>query len=112
VNSTLNHLSPGTYYWSVQAIDHGYAGSPFAVEASFIISEPTLSDIARQFIRPNSSTGPLPFTVTAPGTSPDTVILTTTSSEPAVIPLANIALGGSGTNRPSRFRRPRVNGAA
>lgn len=28
---------PGTYYWSVQAIDNGYAGGPFAAEQSFSI---------------------------------------------------------------------------
>lgn len=32
----LKNLSPGvTYYWSVQAIDHAYAGSPFAQEGTF-----------------------------------------------------------------------------
>ncbi len=33
----LKNLSPGTYYWSVQSIDHSYAGSPFAQEATFTI---------------------------------------------------------------------------
>jgi hypothetical protein len=36
----LTNLVGGTYYWSVQAIDHGYAGSPFAPENSFIIETP------------------------------------------------------------------------
>jgi len=34
---TLRGLGPGTYYWSVQAIDHSFAGGPFAAEQSFTI---------------------------------------------------------------------------
>jgi hypothetical protein len=38
-----NHLALGTtYYWSVQAIDGGYAGSPFAAEGQFIVGGPTV----------------------------------------------------------------------
>jgi Carboxypeptidase regulatory-like domain/FG-GAP-like repeat/Leucine rich repeat/Leucine Rich Repeat len=33
----IKNLKPGTYYWSVQAIDKGYAGSNFAPQASFTI---------------------------------------------------------------------------
>jgi predicted nucleotidyltransferase len=32
-------LPPSTYYWSVQAVDHTFAGSPFAAEGQFIIYE-------------------------------------------------------------------------
>jgi gliding motility-associated-like protein len=32
---TLNGLPEGKYYWSVQAVDHGYAGSAFAAEKEF-----------------------------------------------------------------------------
>jgi hypothetical protein len=39
-----------TYYWSVQAIDHGYVGSPFAAEGSFVYDgvAPTLVSFTRQ----------------------------------------------------------------
>ena len=33
----LRDLLPGTYYWSVQAVDASYAGSSFAPEQSFTI---------------------------------------------------------------------------
>jgi hypothetical protein len=36
-NWTLKNLAPGTYYWSVQAIDTAFAGSTFATEGSFTI---------------------------------------------------------------------------
>lgn len=32
----LNDLEPGTYYWSVQAVDHAFVGSGFAEEQSFV----------------------------------------------------------------------------
>lgn len=35
----IKGLAPGTYYWSVQAIDNCFAGSPFAEEQTFIIGE-------------------------------------------------------------------------
>src|SRR3989304_1572136 len=38
LTATLTGLAEGTYYWSVQAVDHTFAGSPFAVEASFSIT--------------------------------------------------------------------------
>jgi hypothetical protein len=31
------NLAPGTYYWSVQAIDNSFAGGPFASEQSFLV---------------------------------------------------------------------------
>ncbi len=34
---TIKNLPNGTYYWSVQAIDGAFAGSPFAAEQSFTI---------------------------------------------------------------------------
>jgi len=43
---TLNKTLPnGKYFWSVQAIDHAFAGSEFAPEMSFIFSNP-LSPVA------------------------------------------------------------------
>jgi hypothetical protein len=37
LNWVLSNLQPGTYYWSVQAIDHSFVGSPFAAEQTFVI---------------------------------------------------------------------------
>jgi hypothetical protein len=34
----LTGLAPGTYHWSVQAIDHSFAASPFAGEKTFTVS--------------------------------------------------------------------------
>jgi hypothetical protein len=35
--AVLTNLLAGTYYWSAQAVDHGFASSPFAIEAQFTI---------------------------------------------------------------------------
>jgi hypothetical protein len=37
-------LPAGNYYWSVQAIDTGFAGSPFATEQQFTITAPSIID--------------------------------------------------------------------
>ena len=34
---TLKNLPPGTYFWSVQALDNSFKGSPFATEGTFTI---------------------------------------------------------------------------
>jgi hypothetical protein len=36
---TIRDLPPGTYYWSVQSVDHAFNASPFSAEASFTIAE-------------------------------------------------------------------------
>jgi hypothetical protein len=38
----LRGLAPGTYYWSVQAVDNSFAGSCFSREKSFTIGKTTL----------------------------------------------------------------------
>jgi len=40
---TLTNLPEGTYYWSVQAIDHNFTGSTFAPEQSFNVIKQALS---------------------------------------------------------------------
>jgi fibronectin type 3 domain-containing protein len=36
----IKNMPAGTYYWSVQAVDHGFAGSAFAAEQSFTVTIP------------------------------------------------------------------------
>jgi hypothetical protein len=44
LSATL-HVPPGNYYWSVQAVDSGFAGSPFAAEEQFSISPLTINSV-------------------------------------------------------------------
>ncbi|MBI3855758.1 MAG: Ig-like domain-containing protein, partial [Planctomycetes bacterium] len=39
---TLKKLPPGTYYWSVQAIDNGFLASGWSAEASFTVTAPVV----------------------------------------------------------------------
>jgi hypothetical protein len=36
----VRSLRPGTYYWTVQAVDHSFAGGPFAPVQSFTVGSP------------------------------------------------------------------------
>lgn len=67
---TLTGLTPGiTYYWSVQAIDTAFAGSPFATEESVTLnSVPVLGGaVANQGVNDNATISPFTtFTVTDP----------------------------------------------
>lgn len=44
---TIHNLTPGTYYWTVQAIDNAFAGSAFAAEQSFTVGSPTTQPAPR-----------------------------------------------------------------
>ncbi|MDB6123422.1 MAG: regulatory domain of in-like proprotein convertase [Pedosphaera sp.] len=39
----MTNLNPGLYYWSVQAVDTAFAGSPFATESTFIVAPKIMS---------------------------------------------------------------------
>ena len=43
-NAVMN-LPFGRYYWSVQAVDTGFAGSPFAAEQQFTVAAPSIIDL-------------------------------------------------------------------
>ncbi len=94
----FTNFSAGVFYWSVQAIDHSYVGSPFAPEASFMVAKPTISDISDQPVFPGT-TNSIPFTVTAVGTPVDAVTLSAVAADASLIPSDGIAFTGSGTNR-------------
>src|SRR5205823_6433250 len=60
---------------------------------------PALSPIADQTVNQNTATLAIPFTVGDPNTPPDSLTVTTSSSNLTLVPSANIILGGSGANR-------------
>ncbi len=97
----LQNLPRGTNFWSVQTIDAAFAGSPFAAEVSFVITNgrPELSPIADQVALPGQSTGLIPFTVSDVETPAEHLVVTATSANQTVLPNANIQLSGTGTNR-------------
>ena len=60
---------------------------------------PVISSVADQMISRNSATPPLAFNVSDSQISPGSLIVTATSSNPTLVPNANLVLGGSGSNR-------------
>jgi lysophospholipase L1-like esterase len=62
-------------------------------------NRPTISTLANQTLNEDSSLGPLAFTVGDAETPAANLLVTPNSSNPSLIPNANIVLGGSGTNR-------------
>lgn len=55
--AALRDLSSGIYYWSVQAIDRDWEGSPFAAEQSFVYVAPTLVDVTDSTFLPVAAAG-------------------------------------------------------
>jgi hypothetical protein len=90
---TLSDLPRGTYFWSVQAIDSAFAGSPFSTNASFTFPKPVISSIADQFIAPGFNIGPLAFQVWDGETPASNLLVAVSSANTNLIPLANIILG-------------------
>ena len=111
----LINLPQGTYYWSVQAIDTSFAGSPFAAESTFTITNarPVISPIADQFITPGTNVpGPaVPFTIGDLETGASNLVLSVRSSNTNVVALTNLVFGGSGSNRTVRIAA-RTNGTS
>ncbi|HTQ49203.1 MAG TPA: VCBS repeat-containing protein [Candidatus Acidoferrales bacterium] len=94
------NLPNGTnYYWSVQAIDNGFVGGPFAAENSFHLDVgPVISAIPNQTIRFSTSTPPLPFTIADFETPPDQLLLSASSSNTNLLPLAGVVFSRAGSN--------------
>jgi len=52
---TLKDLKPGTYYWSVQALDNIFAGGSFGLENSFSVDSIQASKLEGKLIRTDNS---------------------------------------------------------
>jgi hypothetical protein len=86
------------------------AGGPYTVTATgagrsgsttftVVNDAPTISAIANRSVVAGASTGPIPFTIGDTETAAGSLTVTRASSNTALIPLANVVLGGSGTAR-------------
>jgi uncharacterized repeat protein (TIGR01451 family) len=106
---TLNNVSPaelGVYRLRVS----NAVGVALSDPATLLISgPPVVSPIADGAIDEDTDTGLMAFTVQDFDTAVDTLTLLGTSSEPALVPPANIIFGGAGSNRTVRLT-PAANG--
>lgn len=71
----------------------------FDIQGTGIASPPTISDVANQVINEDANTGALAVTVGDVETAAAALVLTGSSDNTALVPNANIVLGGSGANR-------------
>ena len=115
--AVLSNLARGTYFWSVQAIDTSFAGSPFAGEGTFTITNalPTISPIADQIVAPLTPTPAITFTGADAETLARNLVITARSSDTNVVPLANLLLSVPTTAFPSNRTvqiTPRTNGVS
>jgi hypothetical protein len=63
------------------------------------INPPTISDIADQTTAEDTAVGPVAFTIGDTETPAGSLTLSATSSNPALVPSANVTFGGSGASR-------------
>ena len=90
LTNIVTHLSAGTYYWSVQAVDTSFAGGPFAPESTFIVTASTPPILTGATLLPN---GAFQFSFTNQGAS-----FTVLSSTNISLPLSNWTVLGSPSN--------------
>ena len=78
----------------------GIATTSFALTFTSVANTPpTISSISDTGTPVNGSTGPIAFTVADAETPASTLTITPGSSNPVLLPLSGIVLGGSGSNR-------------
>jgi subtilisin-like proprotein convertase family protein len=105
--STFNGESAnGT--WALYVVDDG-PGDQGAISEGWILTitttgssggtAPTISDIPDQSTSANTPTAAIPFTINDSDTPVSSLSLTGSSSNPTLVPNANIVFGGSGSNR-------------
>jgi hypothetical protein len=94
LTAAFNYTVGTPYYWSVQAVDAGFAGSPFAAEGNFKILSPTASVIQAQAT--NQPPGDLNGDGIVDQSELDTVLANYFSTSP-FLQMTNVA-GLSGTN--------------
>jgi hypothetical protein len=70
-----------------------------SVQVNNANTAPTISGIANRTVNTGTSTGPIAFTVSDAETSASSLTVSASSSDPTLVPTANIVLGGAGSSR-------------
>ncbi len=71
----------------------------FTLTVTPLNAPPAISDVGNRTINRNTSTGPIAFTVSDGQTAAAALTMTGSSSNPTLVPQANIVFGGTGANR-------------
>jgi len=75
------------------------ASSSFPLTVTAVNDPPTISSVANQTTSTGVAVGPLPVTVGDVDTAAASLVLSRATTNPTLVPLANIVFGGSGTAR-------------
>ncbi len=101
----LRDLPKGTYYWSVQAIDTAFAGSAFAAEQTFTVTNtPPAIAVATEVRLGPSLTGSVPFTVADAESAAAQITVTAQSLNGTFIPPSSVSVQGGGAMRTVNFK--------
>ncbi|MEY2407860.1 MAG: large repetitive protein, partial [Verrucomicrobiota bacterium] len=94
-----NQSGVATIFLTVTDPSFGLSNMNFSVTVNPVNAAPTISLIGNQTVSEDTVLGPLLFTVADSDTAVDTLVVTATSSNAALVPAGNILLGGRGANR-------------
>ncbi len=100
--ATVANLVPGTPYFFAATAYNSAGLESLPCPEIIVVSgnnAPVVSSLASLTINQDSSTGALAFTVGDTETAAGSLTMTSSSSNPALVPQASIAIGGSGANR-------------
>ncbi|WP_186775113.1 choice-of-anchor M domain-containing protein [Allorhodopirellula solitaria] len=99
VTPAADQVGTTTITLTVEDGDGGMASEAFVLTVAAANTAPTVSHIASQFVVENTSSDPIAFTIGDSETAAAALVVTATSSDPAIVPNGNIVLGGNGTER-------------
>ncbi|MDI9355700.1 MAG: FG-GAP-like repeat-containing protein [Chitinophagaceae bacterium] len=94
----LSGLANGKYYWSVQAIDAGFSGSPWGAQDSFVISSTIrTADTITFSALPQKTLGDAPFTISTTSKSSLPIQYISTNTQIATVNENTIHIHAAGT---------------
>lgn len=99
ITPNTNQSGSATVTVSVTDTNFGGRTSNFVLTVTAVNDLPTISNIPGQTIDEDTSSGPVPFTIGDVETPAGGLTLSALSSNPTLVPVANIRLGGSGADR-------------
>jgi hypothetical protein len=97
---TPNFFGSDVFSYTVDDNEMGTSNvAEVSVSVASVDDPPTISDMGNITIDEDTSTGPIPFTVSDPDTPLDSLTVSASSSNTTLIPNANLVLGGAGGSR-------------
>ena len=99
LNPAANHFGTSTITLRVRDGNGAITSETFVVTVNAVNDAPTVSHVASQTIDEDKSTNVINFTIRDVDNLAGSLVVTATSSNLDLVPLSNIVLGGSGSNR-------------